>query len=106
MGEGDEDEEEGGDGDGGGLTLRGAERAVVRFREDEDGDGKGGWEILWEDEEEDEKEEGGKGGGVSRVEKERRGRVKKIRGGLKVSLERKWVEETNTNTNTDRGGDT
>jgi hypothetical protein len=70
VGDGDEDggvrdENDG----GGGLTLEGAEGAVVRFR-----DGvEGGWEVLWDG------DENGKGeGGVK---------------GLEVSLERRWVDD-------------
>lgn len=63
----EEEKEAGGvGGGGGGLTLKGEEGAVVRFRQGE------GWEVLWE----------GDGDGEGRIE-----------GGLKVSLERKWVDD-------------
>lgn len=63
-------DEEDGEAEGGGVTLKGEEGAVVRFREED-----GGWEVLWEGLEEG---EGGGGG---------------IEGGLKVSLERRWVDD-------------
>jgi hypothetical protein len=70
---GDDEDEDGGvgDGNGGGLTLEGAEGAVVRFK-----DGvEGGWEVLWDG-------DGGESG-------EGEGRIK----GLEVSLERRWVDD-------------
>lgn len=57
----------GDDGGPGGLTLSSSEAAVLSWEDGEEGRG-GGWKILWE------KEEGA------------------IKGGLIVSLERRWIE--------------
>lgn len=57
----------GDDGGAGGLTFRSSEAAVLSWEDGKEGQG-GGWKILWE------KREGA------------------IKGGLIVSLERRWIE--------------
>lgn len=64
-------DEEGEGDEAGGLTLEGEEGGVVRWTGDDGGgDDDGGWEILWEGE----------------------GDRERVKGGVRVSFERRWVK--------------